>query len=105
MAVADVVVTGTVLTVDDAWPTAEPPVEQLRDRLTVRLRTYETSNPQMSIDAAWQLFADDVIGLLAVGKYADWVVLPVDPRSVPPEQIADLDVCATFLAGREVYRR
>jgi len=46
-----------------------------------------------------------VIGSLEVGKYADMVVLSADPRTVPPEQIADLDVRATFLAGRQVYRR
>ncbi|WP_231996775.1 hypothetical protein, partial [Mycobacterium scrofulaceum] len=28
-----------------------------------------------------------------------------DPRTVPPEQIADLEVRATFLAGRQVYGR
>ena len=56
-----------------------------------------------TIDAAWQLFADDVVGSLEVGKYADMVVLSADPRTVPPEQIADLDVRATFLAGRQVY--
>jgi predicted amidohydrolase YtcJ len=30
-------------------------------------------------------------------------VLTVDPRAVPPEQIADLEVRATYLAGRQVY--
>ena len=29
----------------------------------------------------------------------------VDPRTVPPEQIADLDIRATYLAGRQVYRQ
>ncbi|MDT5224816.1 MAG: hypothetical protein QOG19_2223 [Mycobacterium sp.] len=58
-----------------------------------------------TIDAAWQLFADEVIGSLEVGKYADLVVLSADPRTVPPEQIADLEVRATFLAGRQVYRQ
>jgi predicted amidohydrolase YtcJ len=56
-----------------------------------------------TIDAAWQLFSDDVIGSLEVGKYADMVVLSADPRAVPPEQIADLDVRATYLAGRQVF--
>ncbi|MGB8386915.1 amidohydrolase [Mycobacterium sp.] len=56
-----------------------------------------------TIDAAWQLFADDVTGSLEVGKYADMVVLSADPRTVPPEQIADLEVRETFLAGRQVY--
>jgi predicted amidohydrolase YtcJ len=56
-----------------------------------------------TLDAAWQLFADDVIGSLEVGKYADLVVLSADPRAVPPETIADLEVRATYLAGRRVY--
>ncbi|MDO3637173.1 amidohydrolase [Mycolicibacterium arseniciresistens] len=56
-----------------------------------------------TIDAAWQLFSDDVIGSLEVGKYADMVVLSADPRSVPPEEIADLDVRTTYLAGRPVH--
>ena len=73
MADADVVITGTVLTV------------------------------AQTIDAAWQLFSDDIIGSLEVGKYADLVVLSADPRTMPPEQIADLDVRATYLAGRQVY--
>lgn len=55
------------------------------------------------LDAAWQLFADDVIGSLEVGKYADLVVLSTDPRSVAPEAVADLQVRATYLAGRQVY--
>ena len=58
-----------------------------------------------TIDAAWQLFADDVTGSLQVGKYADLVVLSADPRTVPPERIADLEVRATYLAGRRVYGR
>jgi hypothetical protein len=28
-----------------------------------------------------------------------------DPRTVPPEQIADLDIRAMYLAGRQVYRQ
>lgn len=70
------------------------------ERLTV-----EQAIRAQTIDAAWQLFADDVIGSMEVGKYADMVVLSADPRTVPPEQIADLDVRATFLAGRQVYRQ
>ncbi len=70
------------------------------ERLTV-----EQAIRAQTIDAAWQLFADDTIGSLEVGKYADLVVLSADPRTVPPERIADLDVRATFLAGRQVYRQ
>jgi predicted amidohydrolase YtcJ len=56
-----------------------------------------------TIDAAWQLFADDVVGSLEVGKYADMVVLSTHPRTVPPEEITDLEVQRTFLAGQQVY--
>jgi hypothetical protein len=68
------------------------------ERLTV-----EQAIRAQTIDAAWQLFADDIVGSLEVGKYADMVVLSADPRAVPPESIADLEVRATFLAGRQVY--
>jgi predicted amidohydrolase YtcJ len=68
----------------------------------VRL-TVEQAIRAQTIDAAWQLFADDIVGSLEVGKYADLVVLSADPRAVPPERIADLEVRATFLAGRQVY--
>jgi predicted amidohydrolase YtcJ len=46
--------------------------------------------------------ADADLVIAGVGKYAD-VVLSADPRAVPPEQIADLEVRATNLAGRQVY--
>jgi predicted amidohydrolase YtcJ len=68
------------------------------ERLTV-----EQAIRAQTIDAAWQLFADDIVGSLEVGKYADMVVLSADPREVPPERIAELEVRATFLAGRQVY--
>jgi predicted amidohydrolase YtcJ len=67
--------------------------------------TVEQAIRAQTIDAAWQLHSDDVIGSLEVGKYADMVVLSADPRTVPPEQIADLEVRATYLAGRQVYGR
>jgi predicted amidohydrolase YtcJ len=70
------------------------------ERLTV-----EQAIRAQTIDAAWHLFADDVVGSLEVGKCADMVVLSADPRAVPPEQIADLEVRATYLAGRQVYSR
>src|SRR4029079_3603309 len=71
------------------------PAEQLTVDKAIRAQT---------IDAAWQLFAEDVIGSLEVGKYADMVVLSADPHSVDPEKIADITVLATFLSGREVYQ-
>lgn len=68
------------------------------ERLTV-----EQGIRAQTIDAAWQLFADNVIGSLEVGKYADLVIVSADPRATAPQSIADLEVQATFLAGRQVY--
>lgn len=65
--------------------------------------TVEQAIRAQTIDAAWQLQSEDIVGSLEVGKYADLVVLSADPRAVPPETIADLDVRATYLAGRRVY--
>ncbi|WP_319450410.1 MULTISPECIES: amidohydrolase [unclassified Mycobacterium] len=68
------------------------------ERLTV-----EQAIRAQTIDAAWQLQSEDAVGSLEVGKYADMVVLSADPRAVAPETIADLEVRATYLAGRRVY--
>jgi predicted amidohydrolase YtcJ len=72
------------------------PAERLTVDQAIRAQT---------IDAAWQLFSDDVVGSLRVGKYADLVVLSADPRAVPAEAIADLEVLATYLAGQQVYAK
>ncbi len=56
-----------------------------------------------TIDAAYQLFADDRIGSIEVGKYADLVVLSADPR-----RGARRDRCGSggpghHMAGRQVH--
>ncbi len=71
-----------------------------QERLTV-----DQAIRAQTIDAAWQLFSDDAVGSLEVGKYADLVVLSADPRSVPPEAVADLEVLATYLAGQQVHAK
>lgn len=56
-----------------------------------------------TLDAAYQLFADDITGSITPGKYADLVVLSADPYSVDPRDIAHLDVVATYVAGRRTH--
>jgi predicted amidohydrolase YtcJ len=94
MADAALVITGTLLTVDEERPTAE--ALAVADGRIVAVGN--RSDLAGLIGAAWQLFSDDEIGSLAVGKYADLVVLSADPRTVPPEQ-------AIYLTGRQVYRQ
>ncbi|MEU8132833.1 amidohydrolase [Streptodolium elevatio] len=56
-----------------------------------------------TIDAAYQLFCDDITGSITPGKYADLIVLGADPHDVAPEEIKDIEVLATYLAGRRVH--
>ena len=53
----------------------------------------------MTADAAWQCHSDHEIGTLAVGKYADMVVLAEDPRRVDPGRLADIEVLETWMNG------
>ncbi|GAB2747142.1 amidohydrolase [Salinifilum aidingensis] len=57
-----------------------------------------------TIDAAWQLFAEEEIGSLEAGKHADLVVLDADPHAVDPAVIGDIPVHATYLDGVATHR-
>lgn len=52
-----------------------------------------------TIDAAYQLHLDHVVGSLEVGKYADMTVLEADPYEVDPESIRDITVWGTIVGG------
>jgi hypothetical protein len=54
-------------------------------------------------DNARLAFEEDVKGTLAVGKYADFVVLDGDPLAVPATQIKDIKVCLTVMNGNITY--
>ncbi|ORW96852.1 amidohydrolase [Mycolicibacter terrae] len=56
-----------------------------------------------TINAAWQLRLDTEIGSLEAGKYADLVVLSRNPRRIPPADLRDVAVEATYLMGRQTY--
>ena len=67
--------------------------------------TLEEAIRAQTIDAAWQVQAEDLVGSLEVGKYADLVVLSADPFTVTPDQLPALTIEATYLAGAPVYER
>lgn len=58
----------------------------------------------VTIDAAYQLFMDDRIGSIAVGKYADFVRLERNPHTVAPDALGTIPVLGTWLGGRQVWQ-
>ena len=49
---------------------------------------------------AWQLFLDDRVGSLEVGKLADLVVLSNNPRKTDPAHLDEVRVLETYREGR-----
>lgn len=45
----------------------------------------------------------DRLGTLRVGKFADMIVTDQDPFSIPEDDLLDIKVLKTYLAGNEVY--
>jgi predicted amidohydrolase YtcJ len=57
-----------------------------------------------TIDAAWQIFREDEIGSIEVGKLADLVVLDGNPIE-EPARIRDLEVQRTVVGGVTIFAR
>lgn len=53
----------------------------------------------ITINAAYTLKLDHLIGSLEVGKYADMAILDEDPLTQPPEKLRDIRVHATVIGG------
>lgn len=47
----------------------------------------------------------DVLGSIEAGKFADMVVIDRDIFAIPEQEIKDIQVLNTYLAGKEVYHR
>jgi len=58
-----------------------------------------------TIDAAWMCHADGLVGSLAAGKAADFVLLGDDPLSheADPDAVRDIAVLATYSDGTQVH--
>ena len=57
----------------------------------------------MTIGAARAAFAEETIGSIAPGKYADFVVLDRDWMTAAPAEIEQTKVVATYFGGRRVF--
>jgi predicted amidohydrolase YtcJ len=76
----------------DGW------VPQQRISVEEALRAY-------TIDAAFAGFSEKSLGSLVVGKQADIVIFDRDLFNVPTHQINDVQVAATIVGGKVVYRQ
>ena len=63
----------------------------------------ESAIRAITINAAWQMMVEDIVGSLEAGKYADYVILENDPRKVEPSKISEIKVLETWLNGKKVY--
>ena len=59
----------------------------------------------ITIDAAWHLFAEDRVGSLRLGKFADLTVVDRNPLSIDPDDLDQVSVLETWLGGKPMYRR
>ncbi|TAK55074.1 MAG: amidohydrolase [Dehalococcoidia bacterium] len=66
--------------------------------------TAEQALRAVTIDAAWQLFADHVTGSIEPGKYADFTVLDRNPLDAPPADWDAIEILGTWRAGRATAR-
>ena len=64
----------------------------------------ESAIRAVTSEAAWQLFSEDEIGSLEVGKFADLVILNKDPRKVPVNTIKNIEVIETWMDGIKRYQ-
>jgi len=57
----------------------------------------------VTLTAARHIGMEKYIGSLEEGKFADLVILDKNPVEVPSEDIFDINVCETWVGGRQVY--
>ena len=92
------------------------PFKLLRTAVSRKTRKGEVIGPEQSvnideaikavtINAAWQLFMEDEIGSLEVGKYADLVILSDNPWKIDPDKLDEIKVIETYSEGRRVGQR
>ncbi|MHC5225371.1 amidohydrolase [Ignatzschineria sp. LJL83] len=56
-----------------------------------------------TIDAAYMIAADEYVGSLEAGKFADYIILDRDLFKGAPEDIENVNIKKTFIGGKEVY--
>ena len=100
---------------NDPPVTPENPLLNMCTAATRRTRSGAVLGPQhavsvrdairaQTIHAAWQLHSEHEVGSIEVGKFADFVVLDVDPLTTSPEELGSIGVVETWLGGCRIDR-
>jgi predicted amidohydrolase YtcJ len=66
--------------------------------------TVEEAIKVWTLDGAYATFEEHDKGSIAPGKLADFAVLRKDPRKVPPDNIKDIIVDATYIGGKNAWQ-
>src|SRR4029078_6983162 len=67
--------------------------------------TFEQALQAYTRGAAYAGFAEDKIGALEPGKYADFIIIDRDPTQVDAQSLAKTQVLETWVAGKKVFSR
>jgi predicted amidohydrolase YtcJ len=67
--------------------------------------TFEQALAAFTRGAAYAGFAEDKIGALEPGKWADFIIVDRDPSKVDRQQLARTQVLETWVAGKKVWDR
>jgi predicted amidohydrolase YtcJ len=69
------------------------------------LLSFEQALQAYTRGAAYAGFAEDKIGSLEPGKWADFVIVDRDPTKVDPQSLARAQVLETWIAGKKIWER
>ncbi len=67
--------------------------------------TFEQALQAFTRGAAYAGFAEDRIGALEPGKWADFILVDRDPTKANPQELARTEVLETWVAGKRVWAR
>ena len=62
----------------------------------------ESALRAVTLDAAWQLFAEREVGSLTPGKFADLTIVDANPLEIDADDLDRIAVLDTWLGGRPV---